>query len=77
MNAADILSSAKNLRNSEDSIVKTRVYVNADLTPAEAQAAFDFRVSICAHRKRRNNTNREENGVGVSGMSVLSGSASH
>ena len=42
--AADVLSSARDLRKSQDNVVKTSVFINADMTLAEAQAAYELRV---------------------------------
>ena len=48
--AAIVLGLAKSLRHSTDEFVRTKVYINPDLTVAEAKAAFDTR---CAARSRR------------------------
>lgn len=48
--ARDVLTSAKYLRNSADMYVRENVFVNADLTRAEAEAAYHAR---CARRRMR------------------------
>jgi len=39
----DVLAAAKNLRLSEDEYVRKSVYINADLSPAEAKLAYEKR----------------------------------
>jgi hypothetical protein len=41
--AADMLKAAKQLRRSDNETIRRRVYINPDLTPGEAQAAFERR----------------------------------
>jgi hypothetical protein len=41
--AKDLLAAAKQLRNSDDEEVRSQVYFNPDLTPSEAQAAYERR----------------------------------
>jgi predicted metal-binding protein len=41
--ATDLLKAAKQLRRSEDETVSRQVFINPDLTPGEAQAAFERR----------------------------------
>jgi len=48
--AATVISNAKLLRRSEDMLVRRQVYVNADLTKAQAAAAYERR---CQRRKRQ------------------------
>ena len=48
--ATSLLAAAKSLRQSEDTYVATTVYINADLTPLEAQLAYEQRK---ARRDRR------------------------
>ena len=48
--AETVLGLAKSLQHSTDESVRTKVYINPDLTVAEATAAFDRR---CAARSRR------------------------
>jgi hypothetical protein len=48
-NAAELLQSAKLLKNSTDG---AGVYINEDLTPAEAQAAYGRRQHLCQMRSR-------------------------
>ena len=45
-----LLSEAKKLRHSDDSVVASNVYINPDLSPAELQLAFERRQ---ARRTRR------------------------
>jgi len=47
---ADVLSYAKLLRNSENQSVKNHVFINPNLTKAEARAAYELR---CQRRQRR------------------------
>lgn len=42
--AADMLKAAKQLRRSDNETVRRQVYINPDLTPGEAQAAFERRL---------------------------------
>ena len=42
--AKDLLKCAKELRNSSDTAVKDSVYINKDLSPEEAKAAYELRV---------------------------------
>ena len=49
-NDADlVLLHAKDLRNASDEYVRTKVYINAGLTPAEAKAVYEQR---CLRRQR-------------------------
>jgi len=41
--AQNIIRSARQLRKSHDSYVKANVYINANLTPAEAKASYELR----------------------------------
>jgi len=52
--AADLLSSAKLLRHSDDPHVARHVYINADLSPVEAKMAYEERQR---RRERRANSN--------------------
>ena len=45
-----VITAAKNLRNSNDDYVKHNVYINADLTKAQADAAYRVR---CQRRQAR------------------------
>lgn len=47
--ASHLVSNAKILRHSGSELVRSKVFVNADLTPAEAKAAYELR---CARRQR-------------------------
>ena len=44
-----VLSPPNELRNESDEYIRTRIYINADLTPAEAKTAFEER---CLRRQR-------------------------
>ena len=48
--AATVVGLAKSLRHFTDEYVRTKVYINPDMTVAEAKAEFDRR---CAARSRR------------------------
>ena len=50
--ATDVLKSAKELRKSSDPIIKNSVFINRDLSPEEAKAAYEMRV-----KKRAEKTN--------------------
>ena len=49
MDAELVISHAKELRNASDEYVRAKVYINADLTTAEAKAAYEQR---CPRRQR-------------------------
>ena len=44
-----LISNARLLRQSRNDFVRNNIYINADLTPAEAKASYDLR---CARRRR-------------------------
>jgi len=48
--ASFLIRNVRSLRQSENNFVRTSIYINADLTPAEALAAYESR---CARRQRR------------------------
>jgi len=48
--AAFLISNARMLRQSRNDFVRSNIYINADLTPAEALAAYEAR---CTRRQRR------------------------
>ena len=50
VDAHDILASAKSLRRSTDDHIRSNVFINPDLTRAEAEAAYNMR---CARRRAR------------------------
>ena len=56
--AQHIISSARQLRSSLDSNVKANVYINANLTPAEAKASYELRQRR-RQAARSNNDNRQ------------------
>jgi hypothetical protein len=47
--AKRIISSARHLRQSQDPLVRDNVYINPNLTKAEASAAYELR---CRHREQ-------------------------
>ena len=47
--ASYLISNARHLRRSSSEFVRKNIYINADLTPAEAKASYELR---CAHRQR-------------------------
>ena len=55
-NAKSLLSVARNLRHSDISDVATNVYINPDLTPAEAKLAYEKRV-----RRRQRQAEKQHN----------------
>ena len=48
--ASYLISNARHLRRWNNEFVRNNVYINADLTPAEAQASYELR---CARRRQR------------------------
>jgi len=48
--ASYLISNARQLRRSSNEFVRKNIYINADLTPAEAKASYELR---CARRQRR------------------------
>jgi len=48
--ASYLISNARHLRRSNNELVRKNIYINADLTPAEAKAAYELR---CARRRQR------------------------
>jgi hypothetical protein len=50
VDAAFLVNNARSLRLSANDFVRRNIYINADLTPAEALAAYETR---CARRQRR------------------------
>ena len=54
--AADLLSSAKQLRLSDDPYIARNVYINADLSPVDAKLAYEERQRQRERRNRRTNT---------------------
>jgi len=59
-----LISNARLLRLSRNEFVRNNIYINADLTPAEAKASFDLR---CARRRRipASQTGGKSNAVAV------------
>ena len=58
--ASYLVSNAKLLRRSQNEFVRKQIFINADLTPAEAKAAYELR---CARRQRAV-TSRNRRGEG-------------
>ena len=58
--ASYLVSNAKILRHSKNELVRSKIFVNADLTPAEAKAAYELR---CA-RRQRTVVNQDRRGTG-------------
>jgi hypothetical protein len=67
--ASDVLSCAGELRKSSDASIKSSVYINADLTPAEALAAFEERVRRRERRQRMQDAGSVEVEDGPGGAS--------
>ena len=59
-----LISNARLLRQSRNEFVRNNIYINADLTPAEAKASFELR---CARRRRipASQTGGKSNAVAV------------
>ena len=53
--AQDIISNAKRLRQSHDDHVKSGVYINPNLTKAEARAAYEIRCRIRSSKQQAQN----------------------
>jgi len=63
--ASYLVANARHLRESLDPAVRNNVYISADLTPAEAKAAYEIRC------RRRESTQRKSNpAAGTSGISA-------
>ena len=72
--AKDLLAAAKQLRNSDDAEVRNQVYFNPDLTPSEAQAAYERR------QRRRQRQGQQPSSAATRGDTATtghSGSQSH
>jgi len=41
--ASCLISNARHLRRSDNEFVRNNIYINADLTPAEAKASYELR----------------------------------
>ena len=55
--ASDLITAAKQLRNCQDQLIANTVYINADLSPADAKLAFENRERKRATAARRNTSN--------------------
>jgi len=53
--ASYLIANAKFLRQSRDSVVRQTIYISADLTPAEAKAAYEIR----CRRRQQNERNQQ------------------
>lgn len=58
--AAYLVANARLLRRSRDTLVKDNVYISADLTPAEAKAAYEIR---CIRRQKNNRNQQSDQAV--------------
>jgi hypothetical protein len=59
--ASYLVSNAKRLRHSRTTSIREQVYISADLTPAEAKAAFEMR---CRRREQlRKNQEQQQDGM--------------
>jgi len=56
--ATSVIASARNLRKSTDTYIQGNVYINADLTKAQAAAAYQAR---CQRRQAQANRDRQSN----------------
>jgi hypothetical protein len=63
--AAQIISSAKQLRRSKNPFVSEKVFINADLTKAQSLAAYDERC------RRRQSTNRRRRTVDLNNLTSV------
>ena len=63
------VANAKMLRKSHDPVVKCNVFISADLTPAEAKAAYDIR----CRRRQMNERNQHTENLSLSGPSGSAG----
>ena len=78
--AAFLINNARMLRQSKSDFVRSNIYINADLTPAESLAAYEARCSRRLRRaetntKKTQNTNLESMETVVSSAQQVSGSA--
>ena len=77
-NASNLLSDAKNLRRSDDSYIAQSVYINPDMSPAEAKLAFEKRAKKRAKQEAQAQTakprdgNRPANGAVLAAVSESS-----
>jgi len=72
--AAFLIQNARMLRQSTNSLVRSTIYINADLTPAEALAAYEAR---CARRLRRANIQAKRAQSGTAEWMATGESTSH
>ena len=72
--AAFLIQNARMLRQSTNSLVRSSIYINADLTPAEALAAYEAR---CARRQRRATIQAKRAQSGTAEWMVTGESTSH
>jgi FKBP-type peptidyl-prolyl cis-trans isomerase len=69
--AARFIASAKKLRQSTDSLTKQNVYISANLTKAEARAAYDMR---CQRRQAAESRKNQQQRVAAEAAAAMSGS---
>jgi len=55
------IRNAKVLRDSRDEVVRSSVFINPDLTPSEARAAYELRLQRRQRRERREHHSTEHN----------------
>ena len=67
--AAYLVANARVLRRSRDEMVKQTVFVSADLTPAEAKAAYDIRC------RRRQFNERNQHSLPVDSLTAIPNNA--
>ena len=58
--AISVIAAARNLRKSNDEYIQSNVYINADLTKAQADAAYQAR---CQRRQARARVSQPDNDV--------------
>jgi len=61
--ASFLISNAKHLRQSRTTSVRDKIYISADLTPAEAKAAFEMRCRRREQQKRHQEQEQELDGT--------------
>ena len=70
--AAFLIGNAKSLRKSNNEYVRSNIYINSDLTPAEALAAYELR---CARRERKIASQQQQNSQNSQSSSVVQASS--
>lgn len=69
--ASSILRAAPSLRRSTEPYVAGNIYINADMSPAAAQLAFEARKARRAARERRSNTNNTNNTATITAANTV------